>query len=86
MNERNATMVVRVVASTGNTTSPVPATMVSRATRNLARRLSPASSARSRATRRRWMESSTRMLLSSRSPKQTVSPLMVMKFTDSLKK
>ena len=86
MNDANATIVVRVVARIGNITSPVPRRMVSKATLNLARRDRPASSARSSAPRRRWMESSTRMLLSRMRPKQTVSPLMVMKFTEILKK
>jgi len=55
-------------------------------TRSFDARLRPASSARRRPCSRRWIESSTRMLLSSSSPKQMVRPLIVMKLTDRSRK
>ena len=65
---------VRVVAMIGKATSRVPVDQD-------ARGRSPR-----RPSTRRWMASSTRMLLSSSMPKQTVRPLMVMKFTEIPKK
>ena len=86
MKARKATIVVSVVATIGKVTSRVPVAITSTATLSLARRESLASSARSRAIRRRWMASSTRILLSRMRPKQTVNPLMVMKLTERRRK
>ena len=84
--KNHGTIVVEEQNGVWNITSPVPATTVSRATRSFERLDSPAWSARPSASTRRWIESSTRMLLSSSMPKQIVSPLIVMKLTEMPKK